>query len=170
MSIIKVKNYKGVEVKQVKNAPSAEDAEMRLMDAVIDKIVEINGIEIPQNLVDDEITKMVCEQKHKLKYENMASGRCLGLMQNDITADMEKIREEAFRLVKIRLVIRGILEAENFEITKEELEEEARAISVRQQMPVEMVKDFLGEDLVLLKNDLLVRKALDFVLSNAVIK
>jgi len=67
-------------------------------------------------------------------------------------------------------VLKEIIAAENLEVSKEELEEEAKALSVRHQMPVEMVKDFLGEDLELLKDDLLVRKAIDFVQAHAVIK
>jgi len=50
------------------------------------------------------------------------------------------------------------------------LEEEAKAIAIRQKVQIEMVKDFLGEDLELLKDDLLVRKAIDYVHANAVIR
>lgn len=170
MSIIEVKNYKGVEVERVKNEPSAKNAEMRLKDAIIDKVLEANDIEVPQDLVDNEVTMMVIEHNHKKKYESMASGGYFDFMQDDMADRMEKFREEAFKLVKTRMVLKGIIKAENFEVTKEELEEEAKAISVRQQIPIEMVKDFLGEDLESLKDDLLVRKAIDFVYANAVIK
>ena len=56
---------------------------------------------------------------------------------------------------------------EEKEVTQEELEEEARAISIRQQMPIEVVRDFFGEDLGPLKDDLLVRKAIDSINANA---
>ena len=170
MPNIAVKNYKGVEVERVKNAPTAKNAEMRLKDAIFDKLLEANDIEVPQDLVDDEVTMMVIELNHKMKYESLASGRYIGFTQDDMADRMEKFREEAFKLVKTRLVLKGIIKAENFEVTKEELEEEAKAISVRQQMPIEMVKDFLGEDLEPLKDDLLVRKAINLVNDNAVIK
>ena len=164
MPKIAVKNYKGVEVERVKNA------ELPLKDAIIDKVLEANDIEVPQDLIDEEVKMMVIELNHKMKYESMASGKYIGFMQDDRADRIEKFREEAFKLVKTRLVLKGIIVAENFEVTKEELEEEARAISVRQQMPIEMVKDFLGEDLEPLKDDLLVRKAIDFVNANAIIK
>ncbi|WP_206812967.1 trigger factor [Paradesulfitobacterium ferrireducens] len=170
MPMIAEKNYKGVEVERVKNAPSAKNAEMQLKDAIIDKVLEANDIEVPQDLVDDEVKMMVIELKHKMKYESMSSSGYFDFMQDDMADRMEEFREEAFKLVKIRLVLKGIIEAENFEVTKEDLEVEAKAISVRQQMPIEMVKDFLGEDLESLKDDLLVRKAIDFVYANAVIK
>lgn len=165
-----VKNYKGVKVERIKNAPSAKNAEMRLKDTILDKVLEANDIEVPQDLVDDEIKMMILELNHKMKYESLASSMYIGFTQDDMADRMEKFKEEAFNLVKTRLVLKGIIEAENFEVTKEELEEEAKAISVCQQMPIEMVKDFLGEDLELLKDDLLLRKAIDFVIANAVIK
>ena len=167
MPKIAVKDDKGVEGEPVRNVPSAKSAEMRLKDAILDQVVEANDIEVPQDLVDDEAQLMVIELNHKMQYENMASARYIGFMQDDMADLMEKFREEAFRLVKTRLVLKRIVEAENFEVTKEELEEEAKAISVRQQMPIEMVKDFLGEDLEPLKDDLLVRKAIDFINANA---
>jgi trigger factor len=166
MPNIAVKNYKGVEV----DARSIKNTEMRLKDAIIDKVLEANDIEVPQDLVDDEVKMMVIELNHKMKYESLASSRYISLMQDDVSDRMEKFRKEAYKVVKTRLVLKGIIEAENFEVTKEELEEEAKAISVRQQIPIEMVKDFFGEDLEPLKDDLLVRKAIDFVNANAVIK
>jgi hypothetical protein len=49
------------------------------------------------------------------------------------------------------------------------MEEELKAIAERQRMDGELVKEFL-RDSVSLKKDLLVRKALDFVLANAKIE
>ena len=170
MPIITVKNYKGVEVTRIKDASSPENEEMQLKDVIIDKIVEANDIDVPQDLIDNEVTMMALELNHKMKYESMALGSFYNYMQDDMVNREEELRKEAFKLVKTRLVIKGIIETENFEVNREELEEEAKAISIRQQMPVEMVKDFLGQNMESLKDDLLIRKAIDFVYANAVIK
>ncbi len=139
------------------------------MDATFDKVLEASTIEVPQDQVDDEVNRMIIELNHKMRYENLASGAYTVLTQEEQADRLEEIKAEAFKLVKTRLVLKGIIATENFEVTKEELEEEARAISFRQQMPIEMVKDFLGEDLETVKDDLLVRKAIDFVNRSAVI-
>ena len=170
MPMIAVKNYKGVEVERVNNATSAKKAEMQMMDAIIDKILKVNDIEVPQELVDNEVTMMVIELKHKLKYDSMSFGGDFEFTQDDMVDRIDEFREEAYKLVKTRLVLEGIIEAENFEISKEELEVEAKVISDRQQIPIKMVKDFLGEDMESLKDDLLVRKAIDLVYTNAVIR
>ena len=170
MPKIAVKNYKEVEVKLANNAPSAMNAELQLNDGILEKVLEANDIEVPQDLVDEEVRMMILEMNHRMKYESLATGAHVDFTQEDMNARLEEFKAEAFKLVKTRLVLKGIIEVERLEVTKDELEEEAKAISVRQQMPVDMVKNFLGEDLELLKDDLLIRKAIDHVHANAVIK
>lgn len=143
---------------------------MRTEDALLEAVLKSHDVEVPQNLVDDEVRMMALELSHRLRYESLASGRYAGFTQAEMAGRMEEFREEAFKLVKTRLVLKRIIEAEHLEVTREELEEEAKAISIRQQMPIEMVKDFFGEDLGPLREDLLVRKAIDFINANAVIK
>lgn len=170
MSTNGVKNYKGIEVEQVENAPSVKNVEEQLKDRILEKVLEANVIEVPQDLVDEEVSMMVLEMNHRMKYESLASGAYLDFTQEEIDARLKEFKAEAFKLVKTRMVLEGIIEVENLEVTKEELEEEAKAISLRQQIPVKMVKDFLGEDLGLLKKDLLVRKAINLICAHAVIK
>ena len=140
---------------------------MRTEDALLEAVLRTHDVEVPQDLVDDEVRMMVLELNHRLKYESLTSGRYAGLTQAEMADRMEEFRKEAFKLVKTRLVLKRIIEAEHLEVTREELEEEARAISIRQQMPIEMVKDLFGEDLEPLREDLLVRKAIDSMSANA---
>lgn len=145
----------------------ANNAEMRQEDALLDKILEATDIEVPQALVDEEVRMMVLELNHRMKYEGLATGIYLSLTQDEIAERLVFFKEEAFKLVKTRLVLRSIIESGKLDVTEEELEEEAKALSVRQQMPIERVKDFLGKDLEPLRDDLLVRKAIDSIHANA---
>lgn len=154
-------------MERARKAPSPRNAERRTEDALLDAVLKTHDVEVPQNLVDDEVRMMVLELNHRLRYESLASGRYRGFTQAEMAGRMEEFREEAFKLVKTKLVLKRIIEAEHLEVTKEELEEEARAISIRQQMPIEMVKDFFGEDLGPLTEDLLVRKAIGSIIANA---
>lgn len=165
-----VKNYKGIEVEQVENTPSGKNAEEQLRDRILEKVLEANDIQVPQDLVEEEFSMMVLKMNHRMKYDSLASGAYLELTQEEMDARVKEFKAEAFKLVKTRMLLEGVIEAEKLEVTKEELEEEAKAISLRQQMPIEMVKDFLGQDLGLLENDLLARKAISLIHAHAVIK
>ena len=163
MPSIEVKNNKGVVMELVINPELQQNV-------ILDKVLDAYDIEVPQELVDEEFKMIVLEFNHRAKYESMATGRLLEFTPDETEDRIKQFKEEAFKLVKTRLVLKRIIEEGNLEVTKEELEEEAKALSVRQQIPIEMVKDFLGENLELLKDDLLVRKAIVLANSNAVIK
>ena len=145
----------------------ANNAEMQQEDALLDKILEATDIEVPLALVDEEVRMMVLEFNHRLKYDSLATGAYISLTQDEIAERLEFFKTEAFKLVKTRLVIRSIIESEKLDVTEEELAEEATALSVRLQVPIERVKDFLGKDLEPLRDDLLVRKAIDSIHANA---
>ena len=164
------KDYQGIEIEQPKAFSSPEAREKRLKEAVINKLVDMNDIPVPEELVEQEVRMMATEYSCRKKYESMASGDSYDFMFEDKTELMEGFRAEAVRLLKTRILIDGIIETENIEISSDELQAEAEAISIRQQMPVEMVTDFLGKNLAPLEKDLLVKKAIDIVYSSAIIK
>ena len=165
MSILSVNHYKGVELKGCR-----ETSEINLKDLLLNKVLEANNINVPQELIDDEAEMMVQDLYSKARYENMATGGDSIFTLEEQAKQMDEIRAEAFKQVKTRLLLKGIIEAESLNVTREELEEEALAISDRQKMPIEMVKSFLGEDLELLADDLLIKKAIDFIYVHSVIK
>ncbi len=147
--------------------PQANIAEMGEEDAIPDQILEANDIDVPQALVDEEVRMMVLDLNHRMKYEGLATGAYISLNEDEKAERLETFRKAAFKLVKTRLVLRRIIEAEKLDVTEQELEEEVIALSQRQQMPAEMVKAFLGEDLTALREDLLVRKAIAQMNANA---
>lgn len=140
---------------------------MRHEDALLHRVLEANDVEVPQALVDEEVTIMVLELNHRMKYEGLATGTYISLNEDERAERLETFRTAAFKLVKTRLVLRRIIEAEKLDVTEQELEEEVIAVSQRQHMPAEMVKAFLGEDLAALRDDLLVRKAIALINTNA---
>ncbi|MBS7526904.1 hypothetical protein KHM83_09460 [Fusibacter paucivorans] len=166
---IVVKHYKGVEVTRMKNAVSEKKAEIQIRDAILDKILDANDIDIPQNVIDEEASRMAMERQHQMKYESLA-GTCDFDYFYPREEDMAELKEEACKYLKTEVILRGIIDAERFEVTIDELEAEAQVIATREQISIEMVKDFLGENLESLRNDLLIRKALDFIYDNAVIQ
>lgn len=170
MSNIAVEKYKGIKVDKVKNMGTDKRSESLIKDAIMERLLDVNDIDIPLDLVDEEVNVMLIEYNHRMKYESMASGGSYGFDQDDLDEQIEIFREEAFKMVKTRLILEAIIEVENIEVTKQELEDEAKAIADRQHMPFEMVKDFLGENLDALIGDLLIKKAIEYVCKNAVVE
>lgn len=132
-----------------------------MTEELLEAFVEASGIVVPEDLLEEAIEQMTVEVLHRKRYECMAAGRAL--TSEEIKQFAEKIPSMARNQIKTRLVLEDIIEKQAFEISREELEEEADALAERQHMTVEAVRDFLGEDLASLRDDILIRKAIDYI-------
>lgn len=146
-------------------------AENQMKDAAILKVVEANEVEIPRAMVDDEIDRMANELDQQLRYQGMGLNQYLQFVGKDAATFREELRPEAEKAVKTRIVLMGIVNAENIAVTDEEREEELKHMAAQYQMEVDKLKEIIGEDnLGFLTKDLQVKKAIDFIYDNAKVK
>lgn len=160
-----VTGYKGVEVKGL----TGKDARQQMLDAALHAAAAASGLSAPRHLVDSELERLLAEVQHQMHYESLATGSTNFFLQKELEDRVDELRAQAEEQVKTSLLLKGVIRAEKLEAAQEELEAEARRIAQEQGMSLEMVKDFLGEDLHMIREDLLVRKAQDFILDHAVI-
>mgnify|MGYP006381966749 FL=1 len=89
----------------------------------------------------------------------------------DRAACRDELRPDAERQVKTRIVLMGIVDAEKIEVSDDEVEEELKVMAAQYNMTADKVKELIGaENLTFLKKDIQVKKAIDFIFDNAVIK
>lgn len=116
-------------------------------------------LEVPQERIDQELRFIQLEMRHRMQYDTMSGG---GVHINP-WAELEEMKEElqqaALYEAKYDLVIRDIISKQAFSVTREELEEDARAMAERQECSLDMVKQFFGQDLAMLEGDIKRRKA-----------
>ena len=150
---------------------AAAGAETQMQDKALEKVVEANEIEVPAVMVEDEVERMIHELNNQLRYQGMSVNQYLEFIGKNIAEFKEELRPDAERQVKTRLILMGIVEAEKIEVSEEELEEELKMMSMQYNMAVEEVKNALGaENLGFFKKDIQVKKAIQFIFDNAVIK
>jgi FKBP-type peptidyl-prolyl cis-trans isomerase (trigger factor) len=165
MPTVELKQYKGVKVSVPEG--TSRPAGQELTDAVLDEVVRLNRVEVPQNMLDDEISMRVSDLTHKLCYRAMADGSSLTFLQKDVEDRMDSIRAAAERQLKVELLLKAVIRAEGLTVTPEELETAAKQIAAEQKITLAEVKDFLGEDLKLLEQDVLIQKAEELLVSTA---
>ena len=150
---------------------AAAGAETQMQDKALEIVVEANEVEVPAVMVEDEVERMIHELNNQLRYQGMSVNQYLEFIGKNIAEFKEELRPDAERQVKTRLVLMGIVEAEKIEVSEEELEEELKMMSMQYNMAVEEVKNALGaENLGFFKKDIQVKKAIQFIFNNAVIK
>ena len=146
-------------------------SESQMKDAAIGKVVEANEVEVPQAMVEDEIDRMANELNQQLAYQGLNLNQYLQYTGKDVAAFRDEIRPEAEKAVKTRIILTGIAEAEKLEATAEEIEEEIKVMAAQYDMTADKVKELIGEDnMKFLGKDLKVKKAIEFIYDNAVIK
>ena len=142
-----------------------------MKDAALMKVVEANEVDVPETMVEDEIDRMCQELDQQLRYQGMSLQQYLQYTEKDMAAFREEVRPDAERQVKTRIVLMGIAEAEKLEVSQEELEEELKTMAAQYQTTADKIREMIGvENLTYLMKDLQVRKAIDFIFDNAVIK
>ena len=146
-------------------------SESQMKDAALMKVVEANEVDVPETMVEDEIDRMCQELDQQLRYQGMSLQQYLQYTEKDMAAFREEVRPDAERQVKTRILLMGIAEAEKLEVSQEELEEELKTMAAQYQTTADKIREMIGvENLTYLMKDLQVRKAIDFIFDNAVIK
>lgn len=152
-----------------KYAEAASVSQMK--DKAIEKLVASNEVEVPAVMVEDEMSRMAQELDQQLRYQGMSLGQYLEFVGKDMAAFRDELRPDAERQVKTRLLLMGIVEAEKIEVSAEELEEEIKVMAIQYNTNADEIKKMLGfENLAFLQKDIQIKKAIEFIYDNAVIK
>ncbi len=146
-------------------------SESQMKDAALGKVVEANEVDVPRTMAEDEMDRMCQELDQQLRYQGMSLQQYLQFTGKDMAAFREELRPDAERQVKTRIILMGIVEAEGIKVSQEEMEEELKVMAAQYQMTADKIKEMIGvENLTFLMKDLQVKKAIDFIFDNAVIK
>ncbi|OOE13795.1 trigger factor [Fictibacillus arsenicus] len=146
-----------------------QEAENQTRETVIEKASENAEIEIPEAMVNTELDRMVQEFGQRLQMQGMNLDLYYQFSGTSEEALREQMKEDAQKRVRTNLVLEAIVEAENIEVSEEEIDAELNKMAEMYKMEVEQIKQMLamqgGNDAV--AADLKVRKAIDFLVDNS---
>ncbi len=137
-------------------------------NAVLEKLVEANQFTIPEEMIAEEAQQMYSEMAQQMAYQGMSIQDYLKYLDKKPEELLEEFRPEAEKKVRVRLIVKAIGKAEGLTASDEDVAEELKNMADMYKMDVEKVKESLGESgLVLLKEDVVSRKAIDLIYDNA---
>ena len=163
------------ELKASKKEELQKAAEARAVDqmknSLIEKIFDANDIEVPDVMVEEEIDSSLQQFDQQLRVQGMDLATYVQYMGEDMAKFRESIREDAFKKTKTRMLIGKIVDQEEFEVTDEELHEYLEDMAKQYSMDVDKLVEAIGpQNVETLGGDIKMRKAVDFIYDNAVIK
>ena len=146
-------------------------AENQMKDRAIDAVCEKNHIDIPESMILDEIDQMMRELDMQLQQQGLGLQQYLQFMGKEIADFREEAKDDATKRVKMRMIIRAVVEAEGIEASDEEIEKEIELLAIQYGMEAKQVKEMIGTaNLSLIDKDVQMKKAVDFIFDNAVVK
>ncbi|MCP8952522.1 trigger factor [Bacillus safensis] len=141
------------------------EAEGKLREELVAKASENAEVDIPQAMVDTELDRMMKEFEQRLQMQGMNLELYFQFSGQDENALKEQMKEDAAKRVKSNLTLEAIAAAENLQVSDEEVEEELSKMAEAYNMPLENIKQAIGSTEAM-KEDLKVRKAIDFLVEN----
>ena len=146
-------------------------AEEQMKNSVIEKIFEANDIDVPDVMVEEEIDSSLQQFDQQLRVQGMDLATYVQYMGEDMAKFRESIREDAFKKTKTRMLVAKIVDQEGFEVSDEEIHEYLEDMAKQYGMEVDKLVEAIGpQNVATLGGDIKMRKAVDFVYENAVIK
>lgn len=156
------------DIKQTTLVKKKKAAENEKEAKVIDKIIENATMDIADAMIRDTQDRIKDEFAQSLHYQGINYEQYLQICNVTEEAFMERIKPDAEKRIKSRLVLEAIVDAEKIEATDEELDKELENMANQYQMKLEDVKEFIGDaEKDSIKKDIAVKKAAAFVVENA---
>jgi len=152
-----------------KAAETSSENEMK--NSVLEGVFEENKIDLPDSMIEATMDDMVEEFASNMKQQGMDFAQFLQYSGKTQAEFRDSIKDDAIKRTMMRLIIKAVVKAENFEVTQEELDIEINAMAAQYGLEVDKLREMLGEQqLELVKNDIKNRKAVDYMYEMAIIE
>jgi len=149
-------------IKKNMTAEKEKQHEDEYLFKCLDKVVENSKFEIPVEMTNDEVGRLVREFSEKLQYQGMSLDNYLKFTNSDIESFKKTLEPEANKRIGYRLMMDAIVEKEGLEVSDEELEKGLNDAAEQYGMKREEFEKEIGNK-DLFKYDLLMRKAMKIV-------
>ena len=142
------------------------EAEGTLRDELVEKAAENAEMEIPQGMINTELDRMVQEFGQRLQMQGMNLELYFQFSGQSEDALREQMTPDAENRVRVALTLEAIAEAENVQVTEEDITAELDTMATQFGMTVDQIKTALGGTTIL-ENDIKTKKTVELLVENA---
>ncbi|GIP39165.1 trigger factor [Paenibacillus sp. J31TS4] len=142
---------------------------VELENELVDKAAANATVEVPDVLVENEISTMMKDFENRLRMQGLTIDMYFQFSGQDEAALKEQMRGDAEKRVRNNLVLEAIASAENLSASDEDVDAEIEKMAKLYQREADELKSILEENgnLDNMKKDLGVRKAIDLLIENS---
>ena len=138
------------------------DAENKYIDDLLAEVEKNTTVEIPNELVEEEIDRMVHEYAHNLEHQGITLEMFYQFTNSDEQALREQMRNDAEKRVKYRFMLEEIALLENVKVTDSEVNKEAEKLAKQYNVSKEEFLTHSG-GAEALRYDLMISKVIEII-------
>ena len=142
-----------------------EQAQNDFENAVMEQLVDNMTVEIPDGMVESQLDKVMDEFNMRLNSQGITMENYVSMMGGSMNSLRASARPTALRQVQVELAMTAVAEAENIQVTDEEIAAEQQKLADQYKIEVDQVKAAVPE--TDLRRDLRLRKASELVMAEA---
>ena len=149
-------------------AEKIEAAKTADEDKVVAKVIESATMEIPDQMVEEQVNGMVNDYARRLESQGISFKQYVEITGMTAEKIGEQMKPQAIKRIQTRLVLEAVVKAENIQADDAAVEEQFDKMAEDFKMDKEQIKGMFGEEqMAQLKEDLAVQKAIDFLVAEA---
>ena len=145
-------------IKEHLEAHKKTDIENKFVDDMLDAISKQTEIDIPEEMVEDEINHLIKRFEEQLKYQGVSLDLYYSLTKSTEKDLREQVEKEAFKNVLYRLILEELVKILEITVTDEEVNEELEKMAKQYNATKEDIQKELG-GMDMIKYDIEIRKA-----------
>ena len=150
------------------HAEKIEAAKTADEDKVVTKVIENATMEIPDQMVEEQVNGMVNDYARRLESQGISFKQYVEITGMTAEKIGEQMKPQAIKRIQTRLVLEAVVKAENIQADDAAVEEQFDKMAADFKMDKEQIKGMFGEEqMAQLKEDLAVQKAIDFLVAEA---
>lgn len=146
-----------------------EAARQEIKDNAVSKAAQNSTIEIPAPMIDTQADRMIDNFARRLQAQGMSMQQYMQFTGSDENMMREQVKPQAEIQIRNQLTLEKIAEAENIQVSDEELDQEIEKMAKAYNMEPDKMKEIIGdEEKENIRKDLADQKAMDLVADAAV--
>lgn len=137
------------EIKNHLESHQKTDIENKFFDDILDAIGKNTDVDIPDEMVDDEIERLIERIEENLKYQGLTLDLYYQFTKTTAEDLRNNLEKEAFKNVLNRLILEELIILEDIKVEEDEIKEHVKNIASKYQTTEEdIIKQLGGNDMI----------------------
>lgn len=150
------------EIKENIKVSKEREAENNFVEEVLAKVAENTTVDIPEELVEDEINHMMKNFEEQVRMQGMSLEVLYEMTKSNEEKLREQMKEEANKHVLYRIILEKVKELEKINVSDKEVSEELEKLAKQYNVTTDEFLEMYGEK-EMLKYELEVKKVLELL-------